>query len=100
MKWKKLLKQIPIQVQIDTGVFYDILWATEFKHHLVGKTIPEYRQIILKTGETPKETVLTYLHEVIHAVSDAYGIGLTENQVLALESAIKHILKPNNVFKE
>lgn len=100
MNWKHFKKRIPVNIQIGPKVFYEILWAEEFKHSLVGKTIPEYRQIILKTNETPKETVITYLHEVLHAVSDAYGVGLTENQILAMEAAFKFILKQNNILKD
>lgn len=101
MNWSKLSKQIPLNVQIKSKVFYDVLWAKDFElHGQVGKSEPNYRQITIKLDETPKETVLTYLHEVIHAISDTYDIGLTEQQVLKLEQSLNYILKQNNIFKE
>lgn len=98
VNWKKLRSQIPNQVKIG-GQTYEIVWISEF---FDGKTLGETRfdppQIVLKTGESDKVTVLVYGHEVIHAASDEEKIGLTEAQVLGLENALTYLLKPDNVF--
>ena len=97
-KWKQLRKQIPIKVQIKASIFYDIVWVQEFPTDCVGMTNFDKRQIQLKLGQTDKETVLTYLHELMHAISGENDINLTENQILKLEKSLYYVLKPANVF--
>lgn len=100
IKWKQLRNQIPSRVEIGSR-WFEIIWIDEFKD---GKTLGETRfdppQIVLKTNETDKETVKTYLHEITHAVSDEEEVGLTENQVIGIERSLTYLLKPNNVFTE
>lgn len=99
--WRKLLKRIPNTVTVKKSHSFEVVWTTEFKDtHIVGMTRFEPKQILLKTGESNKETVHTYIHELIHAVSDAYDVGLTESQVLKLEKALYYLIKPNNIFKD
>ncbi len=100
--WKKLYSKIAPRVQIAPKVFYEIVWVEKFPENKdkVGETRPSYHQIVLKTNETAKDTVSTYLHEILHSVSDTYDVGLTETQVQKLEKALPYILKTGNVFKE
>lgn len=98
--WEELVSRIPHVIQIKKTKC-EICWIDDFKD---GKTLGETRwnptQIVVKVGQTPKDAVSTYFHEVIHLLSDEYNIKLTERQVLALEKALPWILKPGNLLKE
>lgn len=101
IKWKKLAKRIPFSIKTSKNDTFPVVFVTDFAD---GKTLGETRfdppQIAILLGQSPKMTVITYLHEVLHAISYTHGANLTENQVLALEQSIAYILKHNNLFKE
>lgn len=99
VNWKKFLKSIPHVVQWSRKGFYEVVWVDSFKdNETMGETRFNPNQIAIKSGYSPKETVHTYLHECIHAISAEYDVGLTETQVQKLEKAVYYILKKNNVF--
>jgi hypothetical protein len=101
IKWKSLFKRIPHRVQVGRNTFFEVVWVDDFKD---GKTLGETRfdppQIAIKTGEPQKETVHTYIHELLHSISDTHNVGLSESQVEKLEKALHYVLKPDNVFKK
>jgi hypothetical protein len=99
VNWKDLLNRIPHTVHTGYKHRFEIVWVDDFPD---GKTAGETRfdplQIAIKKGQSDKEAVLTYLHEVLHAVSHTHDIGLTETQVRKLEKALTPLLKDDNVF--
>lgn len=101
INWKRLVKRIPIQIRTSDKDVYPVVFVKDFAD---GKTLGETRfdpnTIAIMMNQPAKLTVHVYLHEVIHAISATYNIGLTENQVLALEDALIYILKPGNLFEE
>lgn len=100
IKWKSLLKNIPISVKVSPKRSFEVVWVEGFQDaSVLGETRFNPDQIALKTNESTTETVKTYLHELLHAVDDEYGVGLTEKQVRTLENCLAQILKPGNVFK-
>lgn len=103
MSWNGLTKKIPSKVQIDKDVSYEVLWSDEISSddQLMGQTRFDdgHKQIIIRRGLSDKDTIVTYIHEVLHAISMEHGVKLTENQILALERSFYYMLKPNNVFK-
>lgn len=100
INWTKLKRRIPSKVLIGNTI-YEVLFIDEFKSpSTLGETRLEDKQIILKNGQTPKELVKTYLHECLHAVSEEFEVGLTEQQILKMEEALSCILKDGNVFKK
>ncbi len=102
MKWSQLAKRIPHKIQVTRKVFYELLWSPEIVggEDCYGVTRLDSKQIVLLTGQTPRNMVHTYIHEVVHAFSEEYNIGLTETQVRKIESALHYLLKNGNVFKE
>jgi hypothetical protein len=98
ISWKQRRAEIPHRVQLGKRI-YEIVWVADFAD---GKTLGETRfnppQIALKTGESDKETVKTYLHEIMHGISHEEEANLTENQVLALECSLPYVLKLGNIF--
>lgn len=100
VNWRALKNKIPHRVQVKKGAYYEICWIQSFHDPgTLGETRFAERQIVLKMNQSPKETVTTYLHELAHAVSAEYEIGLTESQVLQFEKSIYYLLKKENVFK-
>lgn len=101
--WVQKAKLIPAEIQIGPKTFYKICWVKEFPsdHRQVGEMDANNKHIYLKTSQSAKEKVLTYLHEVTHAISDENQLKLTENQVSILEKkAFYYLLKPENLFKK
>lgn len=86
--WKRARSKIPNMFKASSKATYEILWTEDF---LTGDTLGETRfdpkQIVIKNGQSDKETVLTLVHECYHALSEEYDIGLTETQVRKLEKA-------------
>jgi hypothetical protein len=101
VNWKKLVKKIPNKVQLSRKGEYEIVWVDSFKEHdVVGETRFDRKQIAIKGKMSPKNTVLTYLHEVTHGISAEHDAQLTENQVLAIEKSLYYLLKEGNLFKK
>lgn len=100
INWNHLKKRIPSRVIIGNNS-YEILFIDEFNNpSTLGETRLEDKQIVLKNGQTSKELVKTYLHECLHAISEEYDVGLTEQQILKLEDSLTFILKDGNIFKK
>ena len=104
VNWKKRISEIPSRVQISKKTYYDVVWQKEITdtkgNHLCGMTNLNDKVITIKMDMTAKLTIETYIHEVIHSISDEYDLGLTENQVLKMEESLPYILKLDNIFKE
>lgn len=93
--WKKKLKSIPARVQVAPKVYYEVTWQKEILdtrgNHLYGVTDLDNKIITIKMDMSPKLTCETYWHEVSHAFSHEWDIGLTENQVLAMEHVLPYL---------
>lgn len=91
--WKSLRNKIPTHITINKRN-YEILWCESFADpDVLGEKRVDPCQIVLKTGESDKETVMTFGHELIHAIADEYQAGITESQVQKLERAIPDLIK-------
>lgn len=101
VNWKNLVKKIPNKVQLSKRGEYEIVWVDSFKQpDVVGETRFDRKQIAIKDKLSPKNTVITYLHEVAHGLSAEHDMQLTENQILALEKGLYYLLKDGNLFKK
>ena len=93
ISWKRFRKNIPQSVKVLKQA-YEVLWQDEYisgTNH--GETRFDTHQIVLHNDADNKEVTSTFLHEVFHAVSHEYEIGLTEPQVLKLEKALPDLIK-------
>jgi hypothetical protein len=99
MKWSNYYKRIPNVVKIGNEN-YHIYWVDGFPNrNLLGETkFSTHRSITINLNQSIKETVHTYWHEVLHAISEEFEANLTEKQVLALEKSLRFILKRGNLF--
>ena len=102
--WKKLKSLIPNRVRVKARYYYEVLWSDEFwfdektnkKTYGITRTYPDKAspdQIILNKNQGGKETVHTYWHEFLHAVSEHYEVKLTETQVEKLEKALPYFIE-------
>ena len=97
IKWKSHRKNIPQIVNINKSP-YEIVWTKGFTNaKVVGETRWSPKQIAIKTEEPDKETVHTFFHEAIHAISHEYDVNLTETQVKQLELAYSDMYR---LFKQ
>lgn len=102
INWKSYYKRIPAQVKIG-GHIFEVCWVDEFpkdKKQLGESRFEESKQILINLNQPIKEAVLTYWHEILHALSFEYDAELTENQVKALEKGLSSILKSGNLFRK
>jgi hypothetical protein len=61
----------------------------------VGEHDLPQQLITIRDGLHWQQEASALIHESLHAISDAMGIGLTEAQVLALESGLYALLTEN-----
>lgn len=101
INWFKYLQNIPPRIKIGKNT-YEILWTESFKDkEQVGESrFSDEKQILIKIGQSNKESVHTYFHEVLHAISEEYNVNLTEKQVLNMEKSLKDFIKDNNMWKK
>ena len=106
LDWRKLKARIPHTVSLGQHRTYEVMWVDRF---VDPRTMGEsrfpvddraIRQIVIKKGMSPKDTVLTYLHELTHVLAFEVDITLTEAQVQAVESKFYFLLRKGNVFNE
>lgn len=101
VNWKKLLKRIPNKVQLSKNGEYEVVWVDSFKDEdVVGETRFDRKQIAIKKKMSPRNTIITYLHEVAHGLSAEHEIEMTETQILALEKGLYYLIKDGNIFKK
>ncbi len=97
---KRLLPKIPTKLRTASRSHYEVLFIESFSNPLqVGECRPDNKQIIIKSSLTDKEKLSCFIHESIHAVNFEYEIGLTETQVLKLETAIMKVADLNKLFE-
>ena len=95
--WKKLRKNIPNRVRSKAYTYYEVLWSDEFHFDVktgkktYGTTRFDPNLITLNINQGYKETIHTYWHEFIHALSEDYELDLTETQVENLEKSYLYI---------
>ena len=98
VNWKKLRTNIPNKVHVGYSKYFEILWTDDFvfdkkddAKKTYGITRFEPNQIVINKNQSDKETVLTAVHEMFHALRELNEIGLTESQVTKLEKCFKYL---------
>lgn len=102
INWHTFYSQIPSSVKIGQNQ-YNVLYTDGFPddpRQLGQSSFDEEKQIIINLNQPIKEFVHTYIHEILHCISYEYDVDLTERQVIALESALKDVVMPRNLFKK
>lgn len=97
VNWKQLRKKIPAKVQVKKKVWYDVVWQKDMGE-FAGEMHPQKKQIKILLGQSDRQTVICYVHELLHLFSDEYGWSLTEAQILSAEQCVYFVLKMGNLF--
>ena len=90
-------KNIPNRVRTKSRTHYEVLWSDEFHFDektgkkTYGTTRFDPNLITLNINQGDKETMHTYWHEFIHALSEDYQLNLTETQVENLELSFLYV---------
>ena len=81
--------------QIKVGTSYIPVFRDETLDGLFGcfENFPTQR--ILIKGQSQHQEDMTVLHELLHAVSDMYGLRLSESQVRVLEQVLTQLVADN-----
>jgi hypothetical protein len=77
------------------GKTFEILWVDEVAEDAIGMCETHRQRIAMMNGlplDTERDTLL---HEVIHAIDETMGTGLTEQQVVALASGLLAVFNDN-----
>jgi len=93
--YKALAKNIPHNVQVANKRAYEVLYSDtiKFDNNIMGETRFDPPQIVLQTGQSSREMVLTYWHEFLHAISEEHEVPLTESEVRRLERSFTYFYK-------
>lgn len=98
--WKSLYSKIPTKFKMGSKTF-KVNWVDKFDDgpH-VGLSDHNNKAIYIKNGQTKKEAVHTYIHEILHITSDEFDIKLSEKQVQGLEKTLIYWITNGNIFKD
>lgn len=91
--------KIPREVKIGWKK-YSIVSASEALNSggaLYGQIDYDRQTITLRETNTGEQDEETLIHEVLHGISDMYGMGMTEDLVARLSNALYTFLKDNNL---
>jgi hypothetical protein len=85
-------------VKISSKASYEIFHTRDFhfdkeNEKTFGITRFDPKQIVLNDNQGNREFVNTFLHEVFHAISHEYEIGLTEAQIRKIEKSMTYFIE-------
>jgi hypothetical protein len=93
-------KDYPKTLNIGDEV-YTVKFVRKFKdRRTVGECDSSAKEIRIKTGQGPSETLKTFLHEVMHALFEfEHDVNIPHKLIYKLEAPISQFLR-DNVFKK
>ena len=78
------------------GILYDVEYCSnEEMGGLIGTADFNKQLIRINKDHTEQTQEIAAVHELLHIISDAYGIGLTEEQIKILTHGIIALYKDN-----
>jgi len=77
------------------GETYKIKFVRRFKDDTVGLCDPNNHTITILKGMTKKETLCTFIHEVLHALSFEGDFKIKHKTIYSLERAIFELIMDN-----
>ena len=80
------------------GIYYDVVYkSNEEMNGLIGTADFNKQLISINREHTEQTQEIAFVHEVLHIISDVYGINLTEEQVRVLTHGIIGVCKDNEI---
>ena len=93
--------KIPSRIKIKNKVVYELVWVDEFADSdTLGECRPWASQIAIKNGQSDKQEMKTFLHEMLHAICEERGIKVSHRAIYQLEDALFYILFHNDWGKK
>jgi hypothetical protein len=93
--------KIPSRIKIKNKVVYELVWVDEFADpDTLGECRPWASQIAIKNGQSDKQEMKTFLHEMLHALCEERGIKVSHRAIYQLEDALFYILFHNDWGKK
>lgn len=92
--------KIPHRVRIKARVAYDVVYADVIQDDpdCLGLCDFENRQIIIKNGQSEKETLKTFAHELFHSWEHEFKITIKHKDIYLLEDAVFNFLTLNKLI--
>lgn len=92
--------KLPHKIRITSKVSYEILHVDAFDDpEQLGECRFDTKQILINKNQSDTETIKTFIHEVLHALSEESGAAIPHGSIYKLESAILKMLKLNKWIK-
>ena len=94
-----MIPKLPFRIRYERRKSYGVNMVSGFVDPTdLGECNPNTKEIKIKSGQTPKESVSTLTHEVFHAVNFERELGLTEEQVEGMELGFIKVLELNQDY--
>lgn len=88
--------KLPSHVKIKNKVVYEVVFVEKFKDpKQVGECRFDQKQIAIKIGLSPRQTIKTFYHEILHSVAFERNIDISHKAIYQFEDAIYYILFHN-----
>jgi hypothetical protein len=83
-----------------SGILYDVVYrSTEEMNGLIGSADFNKQLISINKDHTAQTQEIAFVHEVLHILSDAYGVGMSEEQIKIMTHAIVALYKDNELHE-
>lgn len=92
MKKLPSIKHYPKKVFV-RNFTYTVKFTDKITHY--GDTDSKKKEIRIKKGMSERSTFITFIHELLHALSDEHKLDLKHDTVYALEEALAELLVDN-----
>ena len=84
-----------------SGLLYEVVYrSNEEMNGLIGSADFNKQLISINKEHTKQTQEIAVVHEVLHILSDAYGVGLSEEQIKILTHGIVALYKDNELYEQ
>lgn len=87
----------PSRIKIKNKVVYERVSVDSFADpDTLGECRFDQRQIAIKDGQSERQEMKTFIHELLHAVCEERGIKISHRAIYQLEDALFYLLFHND----
>jgi Zn-dependent peptidase ImmA (M78 family) len=90
--------KLPLQSEYPNKIhFSDVVYRVKFKKGLkcYGYTDSSKKLIVIKKGISPRQTLCTFVHELLHVIEFDHPVKIKHKTIYKLEAAIVELLLDN-----
>ena len=91
------MRKIPNTIKLKSKVKYEIIFADVIgeKESTMAECRYDFKQIVIKNGQSETETWKSFIHELIHAIEFEFRIPIPHKITYLLEDAVFRVAKIN-----